>query len=295
MNHFTSPGDPIATLLERLSGVRSTGQGRWTARCPSHDDRSPSLSIRLAGDRLLIHCFSGCKPDRVLEAVGLSWYDLYSKTERRPWSPSSCYRPAPAAPATLEVGLVQRWQKWWDSATPGHPLLRRYLRARGLSIEPPLSLRLAVWETGPVMLARVQNARGELVGVHLTFLERDGSKRLSKRLAKGSRVTGGAIQLYPIETGKPLAVTEGIETGLAVRQSTSWPVWASVSAIGLERVVLPREIREAVICADHDQAGLEAARKLARRLLAEGRRVRLATPPKPGEDWLDLVAWEVSR
>jgi putative DNA primase/helicase len=41
--------------------------------------------------------------------------------------------------------------------------------------------------------------------------------------------------------------------------------------------------------ADHDKAGLEAARALARRLLREGRKVRLAVPPVEGEDWLDAL------
>ena len=43
-----------ATILDRLDGVRPTGDGRWIARCPAHDDRSPSLSIREAERRLNI-------------------------------------------------------------------------------------------------------------------------------------------------------------------------------------------------------------------------------------------------
>ena len=41
-------------LVSQLEGVRSTGQDRWIARCPAHDDRSPSLSIREVDDRILI-------------------------------------------------------------------------------------------------------------------------------------------------------------------------------------------------------------------------------------------------
>ncbi|WP_216819082.1 hypothetical protein [Thiohalocapsa sp. ML1] len=40
-------------LLGRLDGVIRTGEGRWSARCPAHEDRSPSLSVRLDGERLL--------------------------------------------------------------------------------------------------------------------------------------------------------------------------------------------------------------------------------------------------
>ena len=68
-------------LLGRLDGVIRTGEGRWSARCPAHADRSPSLSVRLDGERLLFHCHAGCAPEAVLAAVGLGWSDLYTD----PW------------------------------------------------------------------------------------------------------------------------------------------------------------------------------------------------------------------
>jgi putative DNA primase/helicase len=66
-------------------------------------------------------------------------------------------------------------------------------------------------------------------------------------------------------------------------------VWALVAASFLKEASLPPEVKEAVVCADHDRAGLEAAHALAQRLLREGRKVRLAVPPVEGEDWLDAL------
>lgn len=64
-------------LLPQLSGVRQTGDGRYIAKCPAHDDRSPSLSIRLCDDgRALVHCFAGCETENVLAAVGLTFSDV---------------------------------------------------------------------------------------------------------------------------------------------------------------------------------------------------------------------------
>jgi hypothetical protein len=74
-----------ATLLDRLERVRQTGPGRWIARCPAHQDKSPSLSIRELDDgRLLINCFAGCGPIEVLDALGMTWGDLFpgDRTER---------------------------------------------------------------------------------------------------------------------------------------------------------------------------------------------------------------------
>lgn len=70
------------TLIERLDGVRRTGDGRWIARCPAHDDRTPSLSIRAADDRILIHCHAGCHAEDVITALGLTWRDLYRDGRR---------------------------------------------------------------------------------------------------------------------------------------------------------------------------------------------------------------------
>ncbi len=75
-------GDAVGCLLDRLSGVRPTGPGRWIARCPAHEDRSPSLSIRDIDDRVLVHCFAGCGVGDVLSAVGLTLADLYSRPLR---------------------------------------------------------------------------------------------------------------------------------------------------------------------------------------------------------------------
>lgn len=65
-------------LLSRLDGVRRTGDGRWIARCPAHDDSSPSLSVRELDDgRILVHCFTGCATADVVAAVRLSLADLF--------------------------------------------------------------------------------------------------------------------------------------------------------------------------------------------------------------------------
>ncbi len=66
------------TLLSRLDGVRNRGADQWSARCPAHDDKSPSLSVRALPDgRTLIRCFAGCSADEVLDAVGLDMCELY--------------------------------------------------------------------------------------------------------------------------------------------------------------------------------------------------------------------------
>jgi putative DNA primase/helicase len=144
----------------------------------------------------------------------------------------------------------------------------------------------------PAMVARVDNAEGEGVSVHRTYLTRDGRKahvptvkKLMPSVVPGA-TRGGAIRLYP--ASKTLAIAEGIETALAVRLATGLPVWSTICAGGVARLVIPPEVRLVVICADHDTAGLDAARALARRLLNEQRRVKILAPDTPGTDWADV-------
>ena len=69
-----------AKILDRLDKVKSTGPGRWLAKCPAHEDRSPSLSIRELDDgRVLLHCFAGCEIGDVLDALGLELADLFER------------------------------------------------------------------------------------------------------------------------------------------------------------------------------------------------------------------------
>ena len=63
-------------LITRLTGVRNTGPDRWVAKCPAHEDRSPSLSITDREGRVLLHCFGGCETEAVLGAVGLRFSDI---------------------------------------------------------------------------------------------------------------------------------------------------------------------------------------------------------------------------
>ena len=83
-------------FLGKFEGVQQSGVG-WIARCPSHGDDNPSLSIARGEDgRWLVHCHAGCTAEAVVAAVGLKMRDLM------PDSPSAA-RPS---------GQKKKWRKW---------------------------------------------------------------------------------------------------------------------------------------------------------------------------------------
>lgn len=90
----------VDELLSKLQKVKRTGAGRWIACCPAHNDKSPSLSVRLADDdRILIHCFAGCELASVLGAVALNFSDImptsllgHKRSERAPFTATDALR-----------------------------------------------------------------------------------------------------------------------------------------------------------------------------------------------------------
>lgn len=70
-------------LLSRLENVRQTGAGRWMAKCPAHEDRTASLSIReLPDGRVLINDFGGCAAADVVSAIGVEFAELFPPADK---------------------------------------------------------------------------------------------------------------------------------------------------------------------------------------------------------------------
>lgn len=71
----------IGNLLNRLEKVKGS-KGRWTACCPAHGDKSPSLAITQLDDgRILLKCFAGCSAFEVVGSLGMDMQDLFPKDD----------------------------------------------------------------------------------------------------------------------------------------------------------------------------------------------------------------------
>ena len=69
----------IENILSRLDKVKSLGGGKYTALCPVHSEKTPSLSLRETDEgAVLIHCFGcGANGIDVVGATGLDASDLF--------------------------------------------------------------------------------------------------------------------------------------------------------------------------------------------------------------------------
>jgi putative DNA primase/helicase len=286
-----------ATLAKSLGGRR--GESSWVARCPAHDDRHPSLSIAEGADgRLLLRCFAGCSWSAIktaLEARSL-WpgRQAYSPGLARPWGMSHGRYPPVLEPDKL-AAVTQIWRR--AKPAPGTEV-ENYLRSRSIPTPVPPTLRCARLkhqESGlglPCMVAAVQAADGRLTGLHRTYLQPDGSGKADVQPAKKmlGACRSGAVRLTPV--AQRLALCEGIETGLSIREACpDLAVWCALSAGNLDRLMLPPLVDEVVLVADGDPVGLAAAHQAAQRYGASGRRIRLVELPS-GMDANDLLRRE---
>lgn len=74
----TSDAAELAAILTRHCEDPHPDKQGWRARCPAHQGASnTSLSLVPAADRVLLHCFAGCTPTAIVQAMGLPLAALF--------------------------------------------------------------------------------------------------------------------------------------------------------------------------------------------------------------------------
>jgi putative DNA primase/helicase len=287
---------PAAVLARALGGHKAGNT--WIACCPAHDDRTPSLSIRDAGNgKVLVRCHAGCGQEQVISI--LRSRGLWTSNGPRSYPtrrPNVQHEPDQDDTKRTEVALTI-----WQATTPANnTVVESYLGSRGLHLPPVSTLRFhpgkhpsgGIW---PVMVALVtRGSDGTPLAIHRTFLARDGGGKAPVNPAKMmlGPGRGGVVRLA--QPDALLMIGEGIETCLSAMQATGHPAWAALSTSGLRSLDLPRDVRDVIVLADADEAGEAAARDCAWRWKREGRRVRIARPPQ-GLDFNDLLTGRSSH
>jgi len=77
--------DATALFVEALENsgrkVKTTGNDRWLAQCPGHDDGNPSLSIMRGRGQALTFCFAGCTVDQIAAGVNMTIGELFDEAK----------------------------------------------------------------------------------------------------------------------------------------------------------------------------------------------------------------------
>jgi Toprim domain len=155
-------------------------------------------------------------------------------------------------------------------------------------------------ERMPAVVARVCDATGLGIGVHVTYLRGDGRAKANVRPARKcvGTVGGGFIRLRPGSVF--LVVGEGVETSFSAWEAVTGQISdvgciAAVSAGGMKGLRWPDECVRLLIAPDRDAAGERAAVALASRADAAGVRIDFMWPPEPFKDWNEVAKYERCR
>ena len=279
--HRIDAGARARTIVSSLGGRWDGHSGQ--CRCPAHEDRHPSLSVRLGERAILFKCFAGCSPNEVLRALERA--QLHDDTPLAMPTRKAPERDLTAAARNL----------WRESAPIEGTLAERYLTARGipgphpkLRFHPrtPLGAGKDVrWL--PAMLAQVENSFG-LVAVQRTFLDEDDVLR--RPLPNPKRMlrlpADAAVRLAPATAD--LGLAEGIEDAASAAAWFHMPVWAVLGAQRYANVAIPQTVERVIVYADRDEAAAVGLEKALSHLQANGRQLVIRVPSSH-KDW--NLAW----
>jgi hypothetical protein len=285
------------------------------ARCPAHEDRTPSLAVADGHDgTLLVHCHAGCAQIAVIAA--LRRRDLWSSCSIAPEPTEAEKEARRQRDRRWEAELVRRerfversWRNTWVEARPAveSSEIRTWIRNRGID---PAALELdrldaLRWhprcplsrERAPAMIALMTDAiTGDATGIHRSFLTPDGSMKAvdvpNTRMFLGR---SGIIRLSPdeeVELG--LGICEGIETGLSIMAAGWRPVWACGCLGMLQRFPILAGIAALTVFADAEPHEIEGARACAQRWADAEREAFVYVPPSAG-DWNAVLSAGASR
>lgn len=267
---------------------------RGVCRCPAHEDRVASLSVRVGDRSLLFKCFAGCDTASVLAALRARRCDVPRLKDRHPADHE-------IDGVILALGRVR--SLWFEGKPLPGTIGEAYLRNRGI---PALPSALRFHPLCPVGQGRSLRFRPALIAAvtchkGMSALQRiflsPGGRGLAADMAVPKlslgRLHDGAVCLSP--AGQELGLAEGIETAMSATALLGIPVWATLGSSRLHAVGIPPFVKRLVLLPDNDRAGRLAAEKASLAYSRSDLDVSIEWPPGGFNDWNDVLRRQTGR
>ena len=281
-------------ILNLLGGVKASGASAWQALCPSHDDKSPSLSIKETNDgTMLLRCWAGCSATDIVSAMGLQLSDLFPKVDRNLYVNASSRALTKARQRERSIEQDRAYSASASLAASIHPTATVDASQHAYIVRKGIKTFGVNQNRDDVLVIPIYDARnGKLQTIQ--FIGGDGQKRF----LSGGRTAYGCFPLRhtPESFKRAMAVRIGVGEGYATTASLahvlgdSVAMFSAFSASNLVHVAVALRERcadaEITIYGDNDvnQVGQNAATKAA--LAVNG---FVALPETTGTDWSDAL------
>ena len=292
-NLYSTQNSSLEATARRICESRG---GKWSgargmARCPAHDDRTPSLSVSLGQKAILFHCFAGCDQQSVLAALAREGFEapaLFS-------GPTTTDLPEPTSTRKPSTAALRIWRE--AQALRASPA-KAYLESRGIIAASPALRFHPQTPLGPkgrtrflpAMIAAVSLDEGP-IAVHRTFLSGNAKAGFDKPKRALGTLSAAAVRLFAPASGK-LGLAEGIESAMSAFALTGIPVWATLGNERFGLVSVPESVTELHLFVDHDAGGELAASRALSAYARDGRTIQVRMPSSRDTDWNDeLTAW----
>lgn len=165
--------NPLDKVLSRLPDHRKDGNG-FKAKCPTHDDQNPSLSIGSGEDgKVLVKCWAGCPTEAIVESLGLTMQDLFDdvsadhQQSRKPsGKPKRTFSTASDALKDYERQFGRSSKNWTyrDRSGEAVGIIVRWNRPNDDKDIRPISKNCSGWYQGGMPEPRTLYGLPDLVG-----------------------------------------------------------------------------------------------------------------------------------
>ena len=65
--------------LVESTDAKQINSGDFKGTCPSHDDRTASLSLKLTDDKIILNCYAGCDFNTIVRGFNIDVKALFAK------------------------------------------------------------------------------------------------------------------------------------------------------------------------------------------------------------------------
>ncbi len=114
--------------LVESTDAKRISSGDFKGTCPSHDDRTASLSLRLTDDKIILNCYAGCDFNTIVRSLNISTKDLFAKNLSESGDNKKSADSDPEAPrrrSRLKYKEVERYRYELYDGTPLFVVIRQ--------------------------------------------------------------------------------------------------------------------------------------------------------------------------